>query len=231
MHLETAWLVRDDFTARFRAKAEVELFFLGAPELVRAIILEYVVHAMALALKRLSPEQYLAREARAQTRSEYVAGELYAMVGATLRHNRLALNVSRALLVGLAKKRCQVFMSDVKLRVSQLDAFFYPDVMVCCGVELDQSKVFVEDAQLIIEILSSSTEKIDRDLKLKAYRKVPTLKEYVLISQERRQVELYRRAPQIGWTYLSFEGDETAKFESVGLKMSLSAVYASTSVR
>lgn len=185
---------------------------------------------MTAAQKRLSAEQYLAREERAKERSEYVAGELYAMVGTSLLHNRLAGNLFTALSVGLRKKPCQVFIENVKLRVAKLDAFFYPDVMVSCGLTHDQSKHFVSDAQLVIEVLSPSTEKVDRDLKLKAYRKLPSLREYVLVSQERRQVDLYRRGRDIGWTYLSFEGDQTIKLESVGLKLAMRTIYADTKV-
>ena len=118
----------------------------------------------------------------------------------------------------------------MKLRVAKLDAFFYPDVMVSCGIALDQTKAFIADAQLVIEVLSPGTEKVDRDLKLKAYRKLPSLQEYVLVSQEHRQVELYRRGPDVGWTYLSCEGDETIKLESVGLKLPLRTIYADTKV-
>lgn len=183
---------------------------------------------MTAAHKRLSADQYLAREDRAKERSEFVAGEVYAMVGTSLLHNRLSLNFSRALITALAKKPCQVFMSDVKLRVAKLDAFFYPDVMVSCGIALDQTKLFITDAQLVIEVLSPSTEKVDRELKLKAYRKLPSLQEYVLVSQEQRQVELYRRGPDVGWTYLSFERDQVIKLESVGLKLPLRTLYAGT---
>ena len=185
---------------------------------------------MTAAPKRLSADQYLAREERAKQRSEFVAGEVYAMVGTSMLHNRLCLNFSGALLAALAKKPCHVFMSDVKLRVEKLDAFFYPDVMVSCGVVLDQTKSFLSDAQLVIEVLSKGTSNIDRELKLQAYRKLPSLKEYVLVSQARRQVELYRRGPDVGWTYLSFEGDQTIKLESVGMKLPLATIYAGTKV-
>jgi Uma2 family endonuclease len=185
---------------------------------------------MTAAQKRISAEQYLVREARAKTRSEFIAGEVYAMVGTTLLHNRLAGNIYASVRGAIAKKPCEAFMTDVKLRVAKLDAFFYPDVMVSCGAQIDQSKLFLTDAQLVIEVLSPSTEKVDRDLKLNAYRKLPSLQEYVLVSQDKRQVELYRRGPDIGWTYLSFARDRVVKLESIGLKLPLNTIYAGTKV-
>ena len=82
----------------------------------------------------------------------------------------------------------------------------------------------------MIEVLSKGTSNIDRELKLQAYRKLPSLKEYVLVSQGKRQVELYRRGPDVGWTYLSFEGEQTMKLESVSMKLPLSTLYAGTKV-
>jgi Uma2 family endonuclease len=102
--------------------------------------------------------------------------------------------------------------------------------MVSCGAQVDQSRLFLTDAQLVIEVLSPSTEKVDRDLKLNAYRKLPSLQEYVLVSQDKRQVELYRRGPDIGWTYLSFARDRVVKLESIGLKLPLNTIYAGTKV-
>ena len=140
------------------------------------------------------------------------------------------MNLSQFLVGALKRRPCEVFMSDVKLRVAKLDAFFYPDVMVNCGATVDQSKLFLTDAQLVIEVLSPSTEKLDRDIKLNAYRKLPSLQEYVLVSQDKRQVELYRRGPDIGWTYLSFARDRLVKLESIGLKLPLNTIYAGTKV-
>jgi Uma2 family endonuclease len=184
---------------------------------------------MAAARKHLTPEQYLAREARAKERSEYVAGEVFAMVGSTPTHNKIAGNAYIALVAALKKKPCAVFMSDVKLQIAAADAFFYPDVMVSCGDTLDQSKNYVSDAQLVIEVLSPSTEKNDRAEKLIAYRKLPSLKEYVLVSQDKRQVEVYRRQ-DLGWLHLVFEREQVVKLESVGVKLPLRTIYEDTKV-
>lgn len=186
---------------------------------------------MTAAKQRLSVEEYLAQEEHSEARHEYVAGEVFAMVGTTPLHNQLSLNVASALRAGLKGRPCRVFMSDVKLHVSSADAFYYPDVFVACGAAnpTKDAKLAV-DAQLVIEVLSEGTCAYDRGDKLHAYRKLPSLQEYVLVSQGLRRVELYRRGPDVGWTFLTFERDEVVELTSVNLKLSLATVYEEADV-
>lgn len=186
---------------------------------------------MTAAKQRLSVEQYLEREAQASERSEYLAGEVLAMVGSTVLHNQLSLNIASALKTGLQGKPCRVFMADVRLRVAAADAYFYPDVFVVCGPSLPAPNALsATDAQLIVEVLSDSTGGYDRAEKLHAYRKLPGLKEYVLVSQAPRRVEIYRRGPDVGWTFLTLEGDDIARLESVGVELPLPLIYEGTGV-
>lgn len=146
------------------------------------------------------------------------------MVGSSAAHNKIAGNLYIALVQGLKKKPCEVFMSDMKLHVGKADAFFYPDVMVTCA-RGEQSRSWVSEAELVIEVLSPGTERFDRDQKLFAYRKLPSLREYVLVSQDKRRVEVFRRGTDVGWLHVVFEGDQVAKLESVGLKVPLRLIY------
>lgn len=180
----------------------------------------------------LSETEYLASEEQSSIRHEYMAGELYAMAGGSQRHNRIALNIASALLFGLRSMPCQAFMSDVKLYVAHNNAYYYPDVMVACNEAspLASGEQIVADPLLVAEVLSPSTETIDRREKLAAYRRVPSVMEYVLISQDKQQVEIYRRQGDIGWFYLSFDAGETVEFSSVALALPIGELYAGTDV-
>lgn len=183
------------------------------------------------AAKQLSVEEYLAHEERAQERHEYVAGEVLAMVGTTPLHNQISLNIASVLRMALKGRPCRVFMSDVKLRVTSADAFYYPDVFVTCGAaNPDKEAKLASDAQLVIEVLPGTTSAYDRGDKLHAYRKLPSLQEYALVSQDLRRVEVYRRGPEVGWTFLTFERDEVVTLASLGVALSLGAVYEDTDV-
>ena len=125
----------------------------------------------------MSVEDYLEMEKTATVRHEYVAGEVYAMTGASRRHNRIAGNVYRRLADAAAGGPCRVYMETVKLRK---DIFYYPEVMVACGSEPENP--YYEDAPcLVVEVVSPSTESTDRREKLAAYKRVPGLKAYLIL--------------------------------------------------
>lgn len=188
---------------------------------------------MQLAEKQtLTEAEYLAFEETSPLRHEYVGGEAYAMSGGTLRHNRISLNAASLLLARLAGKPCQVFMSDVKLHVARDSAYYYPDVMVACSEQASTANEVqaVSDPLLVIEVLSPSTEATDRREKLHAYRHLPSLQEYALVSQDTQQVEVYRRQGDIGWLYITFEPGDTVEFAAVGLTLPLADLYAGTDI-
>lgn len=142
----------------------------------------------------LSVEDYLRHEAEGVVRHEYIGGRVHAMAGTTLRHNIIALNLVTAFRAHVRGGPCQAFMNDVKVRlaVNREDIFYYPDVMVACGpVHLEEH--YLRDPTLIVEVLSPSTESIDRREKLLNYPLIPTLQEYVLVAQETREITLHRR--------------------------------------
>jgi Uma2 family endonuclease len=145
----------------------------------------------------LTVEEYLQLEELATVRHEYVAGEIHAMTGATRRHNRIAGNVYAALLGAARGGKCRVYVETVKLRVAA-DTVYYPDVMVACGSEPEDPYVESEPC-LVIEVVSSSTETTDRREKLAAYKRMPGLDAYLIISQNRRWVEHHFRAEGGTW--------------------------------
>lgn len=184
----------------------------------------------------LTETEYLAAESASPIRHEFVAGEVYDMTGGSQRHNRISGNIFIALSLALKGKPCQVFISDVKLRVAQANAYYYPDVMVACADQATAANdaQVVEDPVLVLEVLSPGTEATDRREKLTAYRKLPSLREYVLVSQDRRQVEVYRRQAEGvqvgGWLYVTFEPEDTVSLESVAVEMAMGDLYLGTDV-
>jgi len=150
----------------------------------------------------LSIEEYRKLEEGATVRHEYVAGEIYAMVGATRRHHRICGNVFRRLADAAAGGPCRVSMETVRLEVLGEDAstsvVYYPDVMVACGPEPEDP--YIEEAPcLLVEVVSPSSEATDRREKFMVYRQIPTVEAYLIVSQDRRRVERHFRDEDGVW--------------------------------
>lgn len=169
----------------------------------------------------LSVENYLELEQRGEVRHEYVNGATYAMVGGTARHNQIASTIFSALRSHLKKKPCTVFISDMKVRVDNV--FYYPDVMVVCS-PVNPNSLFQTDPVLIVEVLSKSTESKDRLEKLVAYQSIPTVKEYVLVAQDKVAIDIYRRDGE-NWELASLSYGDTIKFESIDFTIDAEAIY------
>ncbi|PWU10983.1 MAG: hypothetical protein C5B50_24215 [Verrucomicrobia bacterium] len=150
--------------------------------------------ALAQPQPLLSVEDYLEGEKRSEIRHEYLGGYIYAMAGASADHNRIAGDIHTELREQLRSKRCEPFMADMKLRVAATDTFYYPDVLVACD-PTDKAKYFRERPTVVFEVLSPDTERTDQREKWLAYALVPSLKVYVIVSQEKCEVTVLRRAP------------------------------------
>ena len=176
----------------------------------------------------ISEDDYLALEARSSVRHEYVAGEVFAMTGASIRHNVIAGNIYTAIRQHLRGTPCRAVMESVKLRLREESSVFYPDVMVTCEPqlhELSAEQQIVEEPVLVLEVLSPATEGIDRREKLRAYRTLPSLKEYVLVSQDFIKVEIFRRREDIGWDIVTYEAGDDVRFSSIELELPMLEVY------
>ena len=171
-------------------------------------------------------EQYLELERDSTTKHEFVDGEIYAMAGGSPRHNALAFKMSVAIASGMPAG-CQGFTSDQKIRVLATGRTTYPDVsMVCGSVALDPAdskRHVITNPILLVEVLSPSTEDVDRITKLRDYRLIPSLREYVLVSQEQPRIEVYRRNDSGTWEYLDVR--EGVVKLATGPTLDLSAVY------
>lgn len=171
-------------------------------------------------------QAYLAWEAEQSTKHEYHDGEVFAMAGASDAHVTVAGNVYMALRNHLRGSPCSVFISDMKLRVEEDNAFFYPDVFVTCA-ESDRGHSHSKSAPvLVVEVLSPATSAYDRGAKFAAYRKLPTLREYALIDPERLSLDLFRReGDSKRWVLHPIEAGGHVEWASVGLQVPLEALY------
>lgn len=168
--------------------------------------------------------EYLAGEQESPVRYEYVMGQVYAMAGASDRHNRIALNLATRFSLHLDGKRCEAFISDMKVRVAE-DVFYYPDVVVACDPPGGDA-YFRSQPVVIVEVLSPTTERIDRNEKLAAYQRVSTLREYVLLSQDGLTAEFHHRTAEGEWTSVRLDQpEEELPFASIGLTLTLADVY------
>ena len=184
-------------------------------------------------IEYVSPEEYLRLEAQSPVRLEYIAGGIYAMTGASIRHNLIALNLASALRSHLKPSPCRVFMEGVKLHVTRDNAYYYPDVMVSCDPRLERptaNDMVVDKPVVIVEVLSESTAGIDRREKLAAYRKLASLKEYVLVEQDARHVEIYRRSGDVGWEHVTLDASDTLELASVEFRLPLAELYEDSGI-
>ena len=177
-----------------------------------------------LALKdKLSSQEYLEGEKLTPLKHEFVNGEVYAMGGASDRHGLIAMNLAGRLSDKLPDE-CEVFMSDMKLHYQQdkEQCYYYPDILVSCD-DTDNAPYFREKPLLIVEVLSDSTERIDRNEKRERYQKIPSLLEYVLIAQNTPKVEIFRRSQ--GWRCEEFFIEHNFRLDSVGMDFRMSDLY------
>jgi Uma2 family endonuclease len=151
----------------------------------------------------VSPDEYLALERKAEFKSEYMDGVVYALAGASTRHNLITANVIIALGGQLKSRPCRVYPSDLKVRVPNSKRFFYPDVSVVCGSDefADGEQDVILNPTLIVEVSSESTAAFDRGKKFLSYQQIGSLQEYLLVSQDEILVEGYARQGNDTWLY------------------------------
>ena len=170
-------------------------------------------------------EDYLAWEELQEEKHEYVNAEVFAMGGARREHVVVAGNIFAALKQHLRGTPCQVYISDMKLSVEQVDAFYYPDVMVSCDKNDQKADQFLSNPSLIVEVLSDSTEAYDRGIKFAAYRQLSSLKEYVLVDINTLTVECFRRTEDNNWLLHVTTEQDTCRFDSLELSIAMTDVF------
>jgi Uma2 family endonuclease len=184
---------------------------------------------MSTVRKLISPQEYLAIERAAETRSEYLNGEMFAMAGASVRHILITANLTREIGNRLEDSPCLVLPTEMRVKINSTGLYTYPDLAIVCEkLELEAGSVdTLLNPSIIVEVLSESTEKYDRGVKFDHYRELGSLREYVLVSQEKALIERYARQADGMWTLRVFK-DMGAEFtfDSIDLALPMSKIYS-----
>lgn len=175
---------------------------------------------------RLSAQDFLDWDATQTQRHEFVGGEVFAMAGAGEADVTVAGNLYMQLRQHLAGTPCRTFITDMKLRVEAANAYFYPDVMVTCSAGDAADPLVKRDPVLLVEVLSPATAAYDRGDKFAAYRKLPSLREVLLVDTDSRRCDLYRKGDDGLWVLHPFEAGQAVSLASVALDIAPQALWA-----
>ncbi|MGA7952202.1 MAG: Uma2 family endonuclease [Gloeobacterales cyanobacterium] len=175
--------------------------------------------------QQMSPAEYLLWETQQQVKHEYIDGHAYAMTGGTLAHSIIGGNLFTLLKNHLRGGSCTAFNSDAKVLVSANGPFFYPDVSVTCNAQDLQAIDFIQNPCLIAEVLSPGTQGFDRGDKFTYYRRIGMLREYLLISSERVEVEIFRLNERAKWELTPYVAEEEIELTSVDCRFPIELLY------
>jgi Uma2 family endonuclease len=176
----------------------------------------------------LTPEQYLEIERKAEYKSEYIDGGMFAMAGASPNHSRIVTNASAHLWNQLRGGPCEVFSTDLRLYIEAVRVYTYPDIMVMCAPagQDDGERDTVVNPRFIAEVLSDSTKNYDRGEKFRFYRTIPGFSEYLLIAQDSIRAEHHQRRPDGSWIFREFTSpDDQIELDSIGCRLGLGVLY------
>lgn len=177
----------------------------------------------------MSVEEYLEWEPRQDLRYEYANGEVLAMTGGTIPYNDIALNLYTALRPHLRSRGCRINVADVKVQISPVSSYYYPDIIVSCDPQ-DLNGQFIQFPILIGEVLSPGSEAKDRGEKFRNYQTLPSLQEYVLIDAEKVAVECYRRGEGRMWLYYPYTSGDVIGLSSLEFACPIELLYEGVSI-
>ena len=174
----------------------------------------------------VTEQEYLDREKISEVRHEYIDGEVYAMQGSSRRHNSIALNIALSLKQSSRGTPCDVFSSDLKVRINQRKTYYYPDVLVTCDENDQQDEYYIDKPCLIVEVLSKSTEQKDYREKLLAYQSIASLQNYLIVAQDHCHIDLFYREKQGDWWIQTFESmEDVIKLSCPVCEVSVADIY------
>jgi Uma2 family endonuclease len=177
----------------------------------------------------LTPEEYLVRERLAETKSEYYLGEMFAMVGASRKHNLIVASLVASFMTSLRERNCEVYPGDMRLLVSDTGLYTYPDVMVVCGKPIlaDTNFDILTNPVLIVEVLSESTKDYDLGGKFHQYMRIPSLQEYLTVSQTEMMIDQHIRQPDNSWLIRELvPANGKVAIQCLGIELDFADVYA-----
>lgn len=184
---------------------------------------------MADQLSYISPEEYLAHEREALTKSEYLSGQVVAREGASENHSLIQTNLIAHLVPQARLHACRTYPSDMRVKIPSCNTYLYPDLSIVCGMAQfeDRLRDNLLNPTVIIEILSPSTALYDRTEKFARYRQIPTLREYLLVAQDTPTVEHFVRQPDDQWLWsLAEQLTDTITLSSIECTLALAEIYA-----
>lgn len=181
----------------------------------------------------VTSEEYLAFERQAEYKNEYFDGEIFAMTGASRKYNLISANLVRELSQQLRTRRCEVYPSDMRVRIPAVNIYTYPDVVVVCGEpQFEDAEVdTLLNPVLLVEGLSKSTARHDHTGKFSDYRSIPSFAEYLLVAQEEYRVEHYAKQPDARWLLTEYRSlEDAAQLDSIQCSLSLKEIYDKVSL-
>jgi Uma2 family endonuclease len=177
-------------------------------------------------LPRLTPEEYFIWEEQQEIKHEYFDGEVFAMSGGTVNHGRISGRIFSLIDDRLNESnKCIALNSDVKIKIQASEKYVYPDASVTCDERDLQTTQFISYPSLIVEVLSPSTEAYNRGKKFKLYQRSTSLIEYVLVSAEEIEIEVFRKNDRDKWEVTNYVDGDTVELESIGLTFAIERVY------
>jgi Uma2 family endonuclease len=177
----------------------------------------------------LSRQEYLEQERSTEFRCEYHNGQIFAMAGASRNHNRIVTNISSSLNIQLKSRPCNNYSNDMRIGIQGGKRYVYPDIIVTCGREEfeDESQDTLLNPIVIVEVLSATTEAYDRGTKFLYYQTIASLQEYVLVSQEKKCFEIYRKQHDGSWLYRALQSPPIElELQSIACMLTAAEVYA-----
>jgi Uma2 family endonuclease len=176
----------------------------------------------------ITPAEYLAFERQAEYKNEYFDGEIFAMVGASRKHNLITVNITSSLHTQLKNRPCEVYSSDMRIRIPNANIYTYADLTVACGEpKFEDAHVdTLLNPDLIVEVLSKSTASYDRRQKFAFYRTIESLRDYILVSQDSFHVEQYTKQADARWLLADFRSlEDVLQLDSVQCSLPLREIY------
>jgi Uma2 family endonuclease len=177
---------------------------------------------------RMTPEEYLVFEEQSSEKHEYYGGQIVALAGGNQAHSIICSNLNALLHSQLRKRPCVIYTSDMKIRADQPRKYMYPDLAIVCGESQfeDPTRRVLLNPAVIIEVLSDSTEQYDRGKKFQYYRSIATVQEYILVAQDAKHIDHYRRQSENLWVLTSINGDDgVLELPTLECRLYLAEIY------
>jgi Uma2 family endonuclease len=179
----------------------------------------------------LTPEEYFFWEEKQMEKHEYIDGQIYAMSGGSVNHGRIAIRFTAMLDAHLEDSDCITGNSDIKVKMAEINNYTYPDASVTCDEKDKTTPNYFTYPCLIVEVLSDSTEAYDRGSKFRMYRQNPALKDYLLVSSKRIEMDLYHKNDNGEWIIINYQEGDTIELKSINLSFPIEQVYRNLTLR